>query len=442
MNLRKSPRAIVGLIAPLQVVVLFISVFFYRNYKFESFNDQLMKDSLYSISYSYVMEHISENIISVSNKKKISNDIQIGLKQCRNDILENKLPLKIYKEFVLPPIVDKGDEFDNWREACIKEFNFVDKDESIYIICDTINRYLARDFTFTAKGNPSAKSWKDYRNNPYGDCYDMAKLVLYPLRALGIPASIDFVISWGNSNGRHSWNVIYYQGKMVPFMGLESSTKYYPFMNNRYPAKIFRKTFTVNKEYEELKQMAGEKLKFQLFADLKFIDVTSEYFPTENIELIVPESNNKVLFLSVFSNNHWIPIDASKLYHNNKVLFKNMKRGMLYALTDYRYKTLLPPFILTDLNEKKFLEKDTECINIRYELSKKSLEKYCNEDHYFWLYYYDKDRGWIKISKAKRIGQAITFCEVPSNCLYIVKDSQEEVIGRCFIYDNNKCTEL
>lgn len=388
------------------------------------------------------MEHLSDNIVSVSNKEKISNDIQISLKQCRNDILEKKLPLEIYKNFILPPIIDKGDDIDNWRENCIKEFSFIDKDKSVYLICDTINRYLARNFDFTTNGNSSAKGWSDYKKELHGDCYDMAKIVIYPLRALGIPASIDFIISWGNSNGSHSWNVVYSQGKMVPFMGLESSTKYYPFMNNRYPAKIFRKTFNVNKEYEELKRMAGKQLKFQLFADLKFIDVTSEYFPTGNIELTVPNRNDKVLFLSVFSNNHWIPIDASKFYVNNKVSFKNLKKNMLYALTNYRYETLLPPFILTDSNEKVFLEKGSETINIHYQLSKKALKLYSSEDCDFWLYYYEKDRGWVKISKAKKKGQIITFNEVPNNCLYIVKDSQDKAIGRCFIYQDKSCIEL
>ena len=49
----------------------------------------------------------------------------------------------------------------------------------------------------------------------------MAKSVLYPLRALGYPCTIDFSPCWGNTTGGHSWNVVYIEGKMIPFMGRE-----------------------------------------------------------------------------------------------------------------------------------------------------------------------------------------------------------------------------
>ena len=55
----------------------------------------------------------------------------------------------------------------------------------------------------------------------------MAKSVLYPLRALGYPCTIDFSPCWGNTTGGHSWNVVYIEGKMIPFMGREKGVYAY-----------------------------------------------------------------------------------------------------------------------------------------------------------------------------------------------------------------------
>jgi len=56
-----------------------------------------------------------------------------------------------------------------------------------------------------------------------GDCYNLACLYTYSLRAAGIPATIDIVPVWGSENGGHSEAVF-----------LHKSGKYQPYDVNRF----------------------------------------------------------------------------------------------------------------------------------------------------------------------------------------------------------------
>lgn len=444
-----------------------------KHYRFEKYNSVLMQDSLYSATYIYVMNVLYNReytYISYKEKKTISDNIQEGLAIYKQTSEIRKIPIDIFNEYVIPPIIGK-EKIEDWRMECLRKFSFLKQNNNFYEVCDSINKYLNKNFRYTNQTNSRDKSWSEYQENLEGDCIDMTKIVLYPLRALGYPVTIDYILAWGNTNGSHYWNSIYKEGVMIPFMGLEKSRNYNPFSiythlkdrskdGLRYPPKVFRLSFTQNKEYKRLKRIAGD-VNFKLFANLYFKDVTSEYFKVSNIKFSIKDYEDKVIYLSVYNRNKWIPISASQVSQNS-VCFTNMKTNMLYLLINGQSEAILPPFILGD-NTIQFLEAKSPYIDIRIKYLKPRILEYQDgwsrissipkdyfrgiaEDYYrerpqngvlYKLYLFARNK-WIFIKEAKGNGKEVLFKEIPSNGLYIITDCNNKEISRCFTYDKGE----
>lgn len=468
----KSP--IVILILALIMLVCIYSYHKFECYKFDRDNLTLMQDFNYRNSFNLSKNNLKnrKRKLSLREQKIISQNTQLALFVLNNNDITRKIPDYYFNEFVLPPIVH-DEKIELWRESCLNEFAFLlNKDTSISYVCDTINRYLRAKFNY--KFNSFNKSWSDYKNNLEGNCIDMSKVVLYPLRSLGYPATTDYVIAWGNTNGKHYWNSVYVEGKMRPFMGLENTIGYDPFCiythvkdstkdGKRYPAKVLRYTFSINEKYKKIKEAAGRECKFKMFSNLYFEDVTSEYFETGNIILPVSASKENILYISVFNNDQWIPI-AANFIKNGIVSFPEMKKNMLYLLIDSKCNAVLPPFILNDYNEVSFLHGDESKsidVKVRY-LQSRIIEyqygwahfntipdDYFNgiaEDYYrkkpqknvlYKLYMYNEKYNWKFVAECFEDKGILTFRKVPQNGLYLIKDANEVVVGRCFTYEND-----
>lgn len=389
-------------------------------------------------------------------------NIELAVNSCRTELEDGKIPLPVFYEYVLPPFIN-NEPFENWRKTCIEEYDFLKgkgKGKAIQYICDTINNSLNKGFVFNRKA-PSTYNiaWSKLKITKTGDCYFMAKTILFPLRALGIPATIDFIHSWGNYNGAHCWNVVYIDGKMVPFMGYEQPPyNFNPFIigyneedttqhTMRYPAKVFRKIFSINSEIEALKKDMKREDIPNLLSDSKIEDVTADYFPVTDITFdnIQKKYGNSVVYLSVFSNN-WQLVAAGKT-KNRKVVFSAMKKKMLYMLSTWKNKKFTPlsnPFIVDDEGNKRFLTPDFVKIeNFEITTDYLPLKEYLMknidrvEELTFSLSYWD-DGKWKASKRGNISNEKICFESVPSNTLFYFSDMNGKRIGRCFIVENGE----
>lgn len=461
------------------VLTMLVCIYSYNKYEyfeFEKYNSILMQDSSYSNSFNFAINNLmnKKRDISIHEQKIISHNTLLALLVLKKYNKTKRISDFYFNEYVLPPIVH-NERAELWRESCLHEFAFLlNTDSSISYVCDTINRYLRKQFNYTSTSlNYLNKSWSDYKCDFTGNCIDMSKVVLYPLRSLGYPTAIDYVVAWGNTNGSHYWNSVYTDGKMRPFMGLENTIGYDPFCiythvkdstkdGKRYPAKVLRYTFSINEKYKKIKEAVGRESKFKIFFNLYFEDVTSEYFETGNIILSVSASKEKVLYIAIFNNDQWIPIAANFL-KNGIVLFPEMKKRMLYLLINSKYEAILPPFILNDSNKISFLnghESESVDIKVRY-LQSRIMEyqygwahlntipdDYFNgiaEDYYrkkpnknelYKLYMYNNKYSWEFVAESFEENGILTFQQVPQNRLYLIKDAHETIMGRCFTYEN------
>ena len=439
----------------------------------ESYFDRTA-DSLCIQAYSFLRDNLTGEQLTLwkNQEELLIQDITSSAASCRSLLEQEKLPFSVFCEYLLPIQIDK-EPIENWREKCFSEFYFL-KDSSLIHICDTINGLLKKDFTFSLKEESYATmSWSQLRRLQKGDCYHMAKSVLYPLRALGYPCTIDFSPCWGNTTGGHSWNVVYIEGKMIPFMGREKGIYAYdPFriynfenperMNPaRYPGKVYRKTFSANKK---LKQLIGHISMDDLppfLSDCRMMDVTTEYLPVSDVEIEVADTVpvEESVYLAVYSDD-WTATAYTDTYQNRIATFKDVKNEMLYMPVVYRKGNIYPidrPFIVDRVGEKRFLTADdsTERCVVSYLLplmtemstavaNKDRLPKDIFDRLYsgearkrpvngaaYSLFYWNANQ-WQYIGTEIATNNHIIFPEVPQNALLYLADKDKKFVGRCF----------
>lgn len=442
------------------------------------------KDSLLLDSYNFIKQNMSEYdfeglFLQGDTVPLFIKDIEFAVQQYKDRMKTDSIPFDIFCNYILPPVIS-DEKYDDWRIACNKKYsNLINDYADINFICDTLNKNLGKDFKLTYKNTDKPKNWTQFNTQKEGDCFVMSQVILYPLRALGYPTAIDYTPGWGNANGRHSWNSIYYNGRWYPFMGLELGTNYYnPFLvyenlkdstrsGYRYPAKVFRRTFAVDSTYLKIVQLFPKVRELSLFNNLKFKDVTNEYFSTVNAYIPYrSNSSNKLLFIAIYNNNKWLLTDVALLDEDKDgFIFNKLKTNMLYL--PYLYPDNIAysdPFILQDDGSIKYLTPNNECkedisIEFLYPRFIEYIKVWSNtsntrrediegiaydygrekpqEGSHYTLYYYNKN--WIKLGTSTPENNQINFGNVPTNALLKLQGQDGKDIGRCFTFEDQKC---
>lgn len=156
--------------------------------------------------------------------------------------------------------------------------------------------------------NPSATELIKYKA---GSCLDEVRFIAIVNRAFGVPIAYDYVLQWPFRNDRHWWPVLIgSNGEKI---------KYYvnqkPYEDNYYDnypkGKVFRKTYTPNKDAIIFKEKLAENVP-PLLRNLFYKDVTAEYEKvyTVNTPIYKQEKSNTSGYVCVFDNQNWVPIWA------------------------------------------------------------------------------------------------------------------------------------
>jgi hypothetical protein len=389
--------------------------------------------------------------------------------------LEYILPYRIAWEPVTPWLARAREQYAWVADSTTSEFSI----ENMVNICSMVNDDMAQGFRF---GTPPVQarlaSWEQLLEDKTGDCYTMTHLVAYPLRALGLPVTIDFISTWGNVNGGgHAWNaLITGQREQIPFMGCETNPPdYEPFgisSEKRFPAKIFRKVFSSNPKslpyHNRIKQ--GDPAPVYLLDD-NMIDVTGQYLETATVRLAANQlrESNQLVYLATFTNGYWKPVFWSE-QAETEFIFKDMAAGLLYIPVSYvaanQTKPIGNPFILDKNGKMKSLVPNTEQpvdLNIRYTQSKamdeldvfsrglagEEFEKAMADIEYdkvrstpepgtgWRLYYWDE--GWKHTATQTYEDGELIFKNVPSGALYRLSSvGQTSWNDRPFTYEDDK----
>lgn len=436
----------------------------------------------FALAYDFVRNNLDDDNWEYLNsdsslKARLNADIRLAISTSDSRLKDGSLPGEIFCEYLLAPSVNT-ELFDDWRSECLSSFSYLRSDKlSLETILDTLNTQLRKQFTFQNERTIVEHNWSTYqKGNMRGTCWDMATLILFPLRALGYAATIDFTPVWGNMDGSHSWNSVYAHGRMTPFMGMESNMDgYNPFViyngakdsaKNAYkrPAKVFRITFSDNEMYKRIKNKYPSLGRLLLFKHLKFKDVTSEYFSVSDLTVKRPcDYLGDVLFLSVFSGGKWIETCVTEVSENNCFIFRDLNREMLYLLVKPDGTTAEVPWILdkngkiSELRPDLHDRGDMEIIHLLpriMEYSKvwgmenppKDIWTGIEEDYYrkhpeenqcYKLFTYLSK--WVKVGEATAGKNRVVFNNVPKGGLFMMTDGENMPVGRPFTYADKEC---
>ena len=115
-------------------------------------------------------------------------------------------------------------------------------------------------------------------------------------------------------------------------------------------------------------------------------DVTDEYARTINISIpLNKKSRDRFVYLAVFNDNEWIPIDIGQVKHN-KAEFNNVGINVLYILLSYNNNNLTPisvPFIINMQGETQFIRTDMiKTVNFRLKRKYPSFKHIYNIKQY------------------------------------------------------------
>lgn len=166
-------------------------------------------------------------------------------------------------------------------------------------------------------------------NHRVGCNRDKVDLIVYAMRALGIPVAIDQLLISPESKNSHQWVVVKdtQTGRYIPF-GTDSMDpdRNNPPRDKRKKGKVYRVTFSRQAKHEE-KFMKIRALPIKITHPcLK--DVTDEYFKSDSATVPIM-TDQKAVYLALPVLDEWLPIDAGKI-KGDSVTFYNFEGGVYY----------------------------------------------------------------------------------------------------------------
>jgi hypothetical protein len=270
-----------------------------------------------------------------------------------------------FYEYILPYRVST-EKLESWRDQVLNDFSQAEKD-SIYsfstVLAATnyIDKIYQKKFQFGGSRyfkEKKVRSYSELLQDKSGKCDDMCNLMVFALRALGIPSGFDGIQYKRASNDvGHGWCFVFdtKTKRNYPFDALSDNGPGFFNLSYKNAPKVMRKQFALISPNSIKNDQSI--IHPNLFED-NSLDVTSEYFETTNISIPLKKKYPEPLYLSVFNNGWWKPVDY--FYNPNQVtvIFNNVSKDNLYCLTKYRYFTTeeaSEPFIINKFGEIKYI---------------------------------------------------------------------------------------
>lgn len=283
-----------------------------------------------------------ENIITA---EELISNIDMAFDDWRNGLWARHLSFDEFCEYLLPYRVENECLTKDWRENLRKRYKFradgIKNSEDIkwsaYWAASTLNETLKRLGFNVFQVLPQLDvemPLKALQNIRMGECHDYARFAVYVMRACGIPVALDYTPQWPDRAHGHYWNsLLDNSGKSIPFLGVESNPGY-PCKTGQKMAKVYRKTFAVQKSSLYYQNQRISRPVPEILNSPFMKDVSEEYFVGGKISIMLKETRMKrhFVYLAVFDNQQWIPVDFSIVGADKAATFKNVGRNIIYIL--------------------------------------------------------------------------------------------------------------
>jgi len=288
-------------------------------------------------------------------------NVEYAFKVWNNAPWAKGLSFSDFCEYVLPYRVGH-EPVNSWRPSGYANFGWVmnqgniERKRACSIINDSIKNVLSN--MMEMKMYPIRLTYDNMYKIKVGVCEDETAFATMAMRSVGLPVGIDFVPQWPWRSMGHSWNYLLLEnGETMPFMGTESNPGV-PHFKLEKKGKVYRKTFAKNEKSLALMETDHDLLP-QFFRSPYLKDVTELYAQVYPVN-VKASGQQKYLYLSVFDNINWVPIDWAKI-QGETASFDKLEGGVVYMPTFYENgKYLLPqqPFLLEEDGMIEILEPD------------------------------------------------------------------------------------
>jgi hypothetical protein len=311
--------------------------------------------------------------------------------QWKNTPWSTHLVFDEYLEWLLPYKMAQLQELDHWRDTlyarygvpCLEQRSLFKNDAEYLNVVEVADGL--RDYTnklikrhIVAKSTGISLLHDFIHGRPVsGTASDYSLMLALTLRSLGIPVVLDETPVGPRGNASTQWVVILSDRGDQLATEWDFKTKigegFFPY--ERGP-KVYRNTYSINREREEYLRKAKYKYPFEVNRR----DVTRQYFLTSNLSLPVDNAVKKHLkdkYVYIASavrkdDNPWQIVDFGKI-KGGKACFNDMGREVLYTIMGYDGTGLIEitdPFILHKDGSVEYISADT--------ISSASLDKWKN----------------------------------------------------------------
>lgn len=200
-------------------------------------------------------------------------------------------------------------------------------------------------------GYPGLFTFTQINELGFGTCGDMTNHLVNTLRAIGIPASIDFTPHWGNHYSMgHSWVVIHLKDSILALDTFSGERLDKIYKNASLP-KVYRHTFEHRQNWVPFAK-----------------DVTTSYKPSNQITIAKRWGNQlpqgTQVYLMVFDPaEQWAVVDQARKVTSDSVSFTNLGPHIAYIAGYYdqsrNFHPINYPFIVENNSEITILNPHT-----------------------------------------------------------------------------------
>ncbi|TRX45261.1 transglutaminase domain-containing protein [Bacteroides sp. HF-5092] len=256
-------------------------------------------------------------------------------------------------EYLLPYRID-DEPLVYWREMYYEKYNSLldslrmsdtlDKEDPLVAARYLMARLPDKNTYFTSIAPFSfGHIGPEFVQYQSGSCRELTDFAIYLFRALGIPCAIDYLPARGNDNAGHFWVMLWDkngEGYISDFMTNLIHVRKCFLYQWEGAAKIYRNTFSVNRELHKQMAQYGEEV-YSFWRIPKFKDVTFDYAYSYQKELIIPlekqyknERSGRIAYLCASNRDHWVPVDWT-VYDAGHLAFRYVRNGAVMRVATY-----------------------------------------------------------------------------------------------------------
>lgn len=326
----------------------------------------------------------------------LQKNIDAAFEAWRSRPWNKELSFEDFCELLLPYRIE-DEPLGEWRDAYHQRYAYIlDSLNTSDIIeaADVVGLRMKEHFRYSWDFAIPHQEASALLKHPMGNCRDACDFFVYAMRALGIPATVDYYAYSPESRKSHTWNVVRdTTGKYVPCLFADGRIKRDTFeTDHRKMGKVFRKTYA--RQPEPYKGICNDKRIPRFFQDMYRKDVSCNYFENTLAVDFGSTPSGQYGYLGTFHPNGWVGIAVSKV-KDGEAIFHDMEPGCVYAPLVYennKYKSVNYPFLIEGNERKEFVPDLNRCEKV--ELFRKAV-----------LY------KWSKVRMADMVGSRFDFSD-------------------------------